>query len=193
MTAHNAQITTPAILQDKYCYIRLLGEGSNGKTWLSKDLRDGSNVAIKELKDFDDFKQLDLFTREVEILQSIHTQGVPEYRESIRGNAEFYLVEEFVPYPSLQQLLDEGKKFDEATVLTIISRTAAILHVLETQYQPPIIHRDITPSNIMINLRDGNEMDIHLIDFGSVVLPEKQKEGSTIAGTFGYMPPEQLQ
>ena len=185
---------TPEPLRKQYRYIRLLGEGASGKTWLAENLSNSENVAVKELKDIEGFKQQELFVREAETLKSINTPGVPKFYDSFLGDKECYLVEEFIPYPSLQEMINSGKQFTEREVLDILESVASILNSLQNQYVPPIIHRDIKPSNILINIQPNGRINTYLIDFGSVIHPEKQhKEGSTIAGTFGYMPPEQLQ
>ena len=183
---------TPAALRPRYRIQSQLGEGAQGRTWLATRTLDGTEVAIKELKFIGDFKQIELFQREAEVLESISVKGVPRLFESILGNGlePCYLVQEYVPYPSLLDVLQSEQKLGEAEVLRILQRIGQILHELENHYVPPIIHRDIKPSNILYN-RAGEE--VFLIDFGAVANPQKQAGGSTIAGTFGYMAPEQLQ
>ena len=46
----NDSIQTPDILKNDYAFVRLLGEGTNGKTWLAKHLSDGQQVAVKVMK-----------------------------------------------------------------------------------------------------------------------------------------------
>ena len=60
------------------------------------------------------------------------------------------------------------------------------------EHQPPVIHRDIKPSNILLKTTGDGSFQVYLIDFGAVANPQVQGGGSTMAGTFGYMPPEQL-
>ena len=185
-------LDTPAELSNSYTFIRQLGEGSNGKTWLAKDLKAEREVAIKVLKNIDQFKQLDLFKREAETLASIKVDGVPKlYEKLISENSACYLIEEYIPHPSLQTLLDKGKVFGEDETLEIMEAIAKILYKLEMNYRPPIIHRDIKPSNILYQSKANGRIALYLIDFGAVAHPEKRGEGSTIAGTFGYMAPEQ--
>jgi serine/threonine protein kinase len=59
-------------------------------------------------------------------------------------------------------------------------------------HEPPVIHRDIKPSNILLKALGGDDYEVYLIDFGAVANPQVQGGGSTVAGTFGYMAPEQL-
>ena len=194
----NQTVITPPILAFEYTFLKLLGEGANGKTWLGRSKIDGQLVAIKELKTsvMEDLKSLDLFKREAETLQSIKMQGVPRFYDSIFAEDEqaCYLIQEYIPYPSIADLLKEEGKFIEAETLNILEKLACILLILQTQYSPPIIHRDIKPSNLLCKIEnDMSDIQLALIDFGAVANPQKRTGGSTIAGTFGYMAPEQLQ
>ena len=189
-------ITTPSELSFEYEFIKQLGEGANGKTWLAKSRQTGDLVAIKSLKMSGDMKQIELFIREAETLQSLNVAGVPKFYQSIIPEnllAEpCYIIQEYIEFPSLQTMLDDGKIFDEHKVLNILKKLAQILHVLQTQYMPPIIHRDIKPSNVLCEMNGDEVKQLYLIDFGAVANPQKKSGGSTIAGTFGYMAPEQM-
>lgn len=190
-------VQTPSKLAFDYTYLRLLGEGANGKTWLARAKLTGALVAIKEMKlsVVDDVKAFELFRREAETLQSLEVPGVPRFYDSIfpeKENETYYLVQEYVPYPSILESLSKIKQFNEADTLIVLERLTGTLNILQTRYTPPIIHRDIKPSNILCEKRNGS-VELALIDFGAVANPQKRSGGSTIAGTFGYMAPEQLQ
>lgn len=189
------EIRTPEILNLDYRYVRLLGEGANGRTWLAKSRKNGLDVAIKELKFADDFKAWELFHREAEVLQSIKVDGVPKLIESVFApDFTSYIVQEYIPYHSLEYYLENGEIFEEDEVYSILELTSRILFALQTQYIPAIIHRDIKPGNILYRRATPNsDAKVWLIDFGAVDNAHKQSSGSTIAGTFGYMSPEQLQ
>lgn len=185
---------TPEVLKRDYIYLRLLGEGANGRTWLAQEIVTGNEVAIKELKFYDNIKQAELFKREVEVLKSIQVRGVPKLYGSIEPNnisEARYMIQEYIPHPSLQSLLEQGEQFDEKTVLSIMYEVGLILYELQNRYSPAILHRDIKPSNILYH-NAYSRIEVFLIDFGSVANPQNQSEHSTIAGTFGYMAPEQL-
>ena len=95
-----------------YQLLRLLGEGGNARTYLARDQRSGQLRAIKELKLVKQrhTKQIELFERECATLKTINHAQVPEFTETIVDRREetiaFYLVQEFIEGPSLQQLLD---------------------------------------------------------------------------------------
>ena len=180
-----------------YQLIREIGEGANGKTYLGKNRRTGETVAIKALKFSDDLKNYELFEREAETLKQIQTPGVPKFFEYITDGQKFrdcWLVQEYIGGESLQELMDQGFHFRESEVLEIMLQTAGIISELQTRYSPPIIHRDIKPSNIMVEFKETYHTikNVHLIDFGSVANPQRRSGSSTVAGTVGYMAPEQL-
>lgn len=190
-------VKTPSILAFDYTYMKLLGEGANGKTWLARAKRTGAMVAVKELKlsVMEDMKALELFKREAETLQSLSVPGVPRFYKSVfpkNADDSCYLIQEYVPFPSISEILNSIKQFSEMDTLLILEQLAGTLNILQTQYTPPIIHRDIKPSNILCE-KNGPNVNLSLIDFGAVANPQKRSGGSTIAGTFGYMAPEQLQ
>lgn len=188
LTSLPADVRLPEIWQAKYRLLSIIGEGSNGITYLAEDILSGGNVAIKKLKQDRDFKSLDLFMRELEVMKSISIKGVPQYIDSYVADGEYYLVQEYIAADSVASILEERGRLPEPTVWLFLLRLASILDALETKYQPPIIHRDIKPSNIL-SPKNGQ---YYLIDFGSVAKPERKNLNSTIAGTQGYMAPEQL-
>ena len=190
---------TPDCLKLKYRYEQLLGEGSNGKTYLATDLRTGNQLAIKALKlnQSGNFKSFELFKREAETLASLSVPGIPKFYESILADevgGECYIVQEYIDAPSIQSQLADGRQFSEDQTLTVMQKAAEILQILHTQYAPPIIHRDIKPSNILCDMSDKDHWQdsrLYLIDFGAVANARSNTDKSTIAGTVGYMAPEQ--
>ena len=197
----NGICETPTMLKSSYRFLRCLGEGAQGRTYLAEKKDTGELVAVKELKmnTADAFKGFELFMRESEVLADLDDPGVPKFYERIipkDGNGSCYIVQEFCQNPSIQSTLDlnvrNAKKcFSVMDVLEIIRSTAEILERLEKNYTPPIVHRDIKPSNILYSKVQG-EIRCWLIDFGAVANPQKRSASSTIAGTCGYMAPEQL-
>jgi len=149
-----------------------------------------AEVAIKELaiSRARSLKAVDLFERESRVLGTLSHPGIPAFIEEATvegpGVVNLYLVQELIAGSPLQ--LGAG---DERDTVRIIAEIADILVYLHSR-RPPIIHRDIKPSNVMMR-PDGS---IALIDFGSVrhAVVDAAMGGSTVAGTFGYMAPEQL-
>ena len=98
-----------------------------------------------------------------------------------------YLATEFVRGESLADRLARGP-LPEAEVLAIARALLGVLVTLQ-QRSPAIFHRDLKPANVMFR-EDGA---VVLVDFGSARTVEGSRtHRSTLVGTFGYMPPEQL-
>ena len=183
----------PPARSARYRIERLLGEGAFGRTWLATDLVRGEAVAFKELlpSRWKTLKDLELFEREASTLQSLDHPGIPRYidhfEEAQGEQLRYVLVQEFVDGHELGQEV-QGAPLEEAQVIAVAEAVLDILCYLHA-LRPPVVHRDIKPSNIM-RRRDGR---LVLIDFGAVreVLDQRDAEGGTMVGTFGYMPPEQ--
>jgi tetratricopeptide (TPR) repeat protein len=165
-----------------------------GVTYEAERTADGMRVALKELRlsRVDDWKVLELFEREARVLANIAHPCVPAYIdhfkiESAEG-AAFYLVQELAGGRSLAQRVADGFRADEAEAKRIAETLLDVLEYLHAR-NPPVFHRDIKPQNVLLD--DAGKA--WLVDFGSVRDVYKTTAGgSTVAGTFGYMAPEQL-
>jgi len=99
------------------------------------------------------------------------------------------IVQEFIDGRTLEAEI-AAKRPDERAVLLILRDLLKILSHLGS-LRPPVVHRDLKPQNLM---RRRSDESLVLIDFGSVrdVVKDSLAGGSTVAGTFGYMYPEQF-
>ena len=165
-----------------------------GVTYEAERTTDGARVALKELRlsRVDDWKVLELFEREARVLANITHPSVPAYIDHFKIESEdgpaFYLVQQLANGRSLAQRVAEGWRADEATVKRIAEKLLDVLEVLHAR-RPPVFHRDIKPQNVLLD--DAGK--VWLVDFGSVRdVYRTTAGGSTVAGTFGYMAPEQL-
>lgn len=183
------------ILQERYSVERALGKGAFATTYLCHDLEEDRHVAVKAMRltELDVWKSFELFEREARVLKSLSHNGIPDFYDVFRqepegGPSAFFLVQEYVEGRSLLQILEDGDRLAPPEVMQILLGTLDILDHLHNQ-SPPAYHRDIKPSNIIIRPMGAPV----LIDFGSVCdgWREKDEQGSTVAGTHGYMPPEQ--
>jgi serine/threonine protein kinase len=190
--------TQPALtetIRDRYAIVRELGQGSQGKLFLARDAQTGSEVAIKELdlELVDEWKAIELFDREAATLESLDHPGIPAYIDAFHesqadARERFFLVQEYIEGRSLSEQIDDGLLMDEARAREFLHEMLSILDYMQS-LNPPVVHRDIKPSNIIVR-PDGSHA---LVDFGAVqtILPETVG-GSTVVGTTGFMPPEQL-
>jgi serine/threonine protein kinase len=189
-----ANLLTGNIIAEKYQLAELLGSGGSGSTYRAVQLSDGATVAIKilSLRHLNDWKQLELFEREAQVLAQLSHPQIPQYLEYFHVDTPedraFYIVQQLAPGKTLTSLVQDGWLGTEAEIRDIASQLLAILQYLQGQ-TPPLIHRDIKPHNIVRN-DDGQ---IFLVDFGAVqnVYHNTLMKGSTVAGTYGYMAPEQ--
>jgi serine/threonine protein kinase len=179
----------------KYELVELLGEGGSGITYRAIRLADQTSVAIKvlSLRHLQDWKQLELFEREAQVLSQICHPQIPQYLEYFHvdtpDNRAFYIVQQLAPGKPLTEWVQSGWRGTEAEIKDIARQLLEILQYLHQQ-SPPLIHRDIKPHNI-IRSDDGQ---VFLVDFGAVqnVYQNTLLKGSTVAGTYGYMSPEQF-
>jgi serine/threonine protein kinase len=196
-------ITVGTVLQNRYRIIQILGQGGFGRTYLAEDQRRFNELcAIKELISTATEasaweKAKELFHREAAILYQIEHPQVPKFRERFEQDQRLFLVEDYVAGQTYRAMLAErqavAKTFTEAEVLQLIQ---LLLPVLEHIHSRGIIHRDISPENII--LRDSDAKPV-LIDFGVVKelatrlrSPESAMPETTV-GKLGYSPSEQMQ
>ena len=191
-----SQVMTPPELADRYRFVKALGEGAQGKVFLAQRLLDGKQVAIKQLRidSIKTWKEYTLFHREAEVLENLDIPGVVKFYEACdcldATPPCSYIVQEYIDGMSLKTVLKSGYRFSLSRAYDIFLQLLDILEKLH-KHDPLVIHRDIKPSNIMLRDMDKDEFQVCLIDFGAVANPQIQSGGSTIAGTFGYMSPEQ--
>ena len=191
-------IKTPTELADKYTFIQELGRGTQGHVYKAVRKSNQEYVAIKQLRidSIQSWKEYDLFMREAETLKSLNIPGVVKFVEALQfldiEHPAAYIVQEYIPGRSLGEMMRSNYRFSTQQIFKFAIKLLTILKELH-HHDPPIIHRDIKPSNLLfVPQETGDDFDLYLIDFGAVANPHVQSGGSTVAGTFGYMPPEQL-
>ena len=183
------------LVQARYKIMNVLGRGGSGITYRAEDAFTGRQVALKELslKGLDDWKKLELFEREARVLEDLDHPAIPNYVDYFQvdtaDNRRFYIAQEIAEGRSLAELVAAGDRFSETEVERIAAEVLEVLQYLHG-LNPPIIHRDIKPQNI-IRSEDGG---ISLVDFGAVQTAYREATafGSTVVGTYGYMAPEQF-
>ena len=189
--------SSPSVMTDRYEFIRKIGKGSQGQVWLAIRKSDGEKVAIKQfnIHSVTTWKQYELFKREAEVLSSLQLPGVVpfyEYVEDLKGKPPYVcIVQKYIEGKTVAEYRRCKHRFEAEAVYDIIVQVLKILRLLH-EHKPQVIHRDIKPSNLMLTPVKDGRFTVTLLDFGAVANPQVQKGGSTVAGTFGYMPPEQL-
>ncbi|MGC1306195.1 MAG: serine/threonine-protein kinase [Phormidesmis sp.] len=196
-------ISIGAVLQNHYRIVQLLGQGGFGRTYLAEDQgRFNERCAIKEfvpLQGEDRFsdKATQLFQREASVLYQISHPQIPKFRATFEEEERLFLVQDYVEGPTYHEVLSQrrqqGGAFSETEVRQFLQQ---MLPVLAHIHAKGIIHRDVSPDNII--LRQSDQQPV-LIDFGVVkeVVTRMQMDGvvshATTVGKAGYAPSEQMQ
>ncbi len=171
-----------------YQVISELGRNREGGriTYLANVFKSNQQVVIKEFcfaRAGADLSGVKAYQREIEILQQLNHPRIPRYLDSFEMPGAFYLVQEYKNAPSLGL----KRSFHPEEIKQIALSILEILVYLQKQV-PPIIHRDIKPENILVD----EELNAYLVDFGLArIQGAKVALSSFIAGTPGFMPPEE--
>ncbi|WP_293363401.1 serine/threonine-protein kinase, partial [Microcoleus sp. CAWBG52] len=195
-------IAIGTLLQNRYRLVSILGQGGFGRTYLVEDEgRFKERCALKELIPMQSGpyvleKSKELFQREAAILYQIAHPQIPQFRAIFEENQRLFLVQDYVEGMTYRELLLDpsiSRTFSEAEVLVFLRQ---MLPVLAHIHARGIIHRDISPENII--RRENDQLPV-LIDFGvvkelatKVQSPEGTAHATTV-GKIGYAPMEQLQ
>lgn len=191
------------VLQNRYRLAKILGQGGFGRTYLAEDQgRFREQCALKELippqtNAYPLEKTKELFQREAAILYQLQHPQIPQFRATFEQDGRLFLVQDYVEGKTYRLLLAErkssGQRFSEAEVLQLLDQ---LLPVLNHIHSKGIIHRDISPDNLILRERDNLPV---LIDFGVVKelasrfqYPDRVPS-TTMVGKLGYAPSEQIQ
>ncbi len=192
------------MLQKRYRVTKILGQGGFGRTYLAQDTACFDELCV--LKEFtpnergrDSLRKArELFKREAEALYAINHPQIPRFRANFEEAKRLFLIQEYAEGKTYAKILGErireSRTFTEQEAITFLQN---MLPVLENIHAQGIIHRDISPDNIIC--RESDKLPV-LIDFGVVKAGvtnleaegEVGEQGTTV-GKAGYAPNEQLQ
>ena len=171
---------------------RVLAQGPNGRVYVAR-APDGAQVALKELQfaSVPGAQQIDAFEREAKTLKTLRHLHIPRFVASFPDgegvNLRLYLASELIAGEPLSARIAEHR-FGESELRDVAEQVLQVLVYLHGRAEP-VLHRDIKPDNLVLR----PEGSIVLVDFGSArKLSGPRTYNSTLAGTFGYMPTEQL-
>lgn len=175
--------------------MRLTGQGGFGRTYLAEDddrlkapcIVKQFSPQIQGAKSLE--KAVQLFGQEAVRLHELgeHPQ-IPTLLAYFEHDKRLYLVQQFIEGQTLMQEMGQQGAFGEQKIREVL---AGLLPVLKFIHDKQVIHRDITPSNI---IRRKSDNKLVLIDFGVAKLlsAETSAQPGTKIGTEGYAPMEQL-
>ena len=174
-----------SVIHDRYQVQAVLGRGGFGSTYLVSDLRlNGRRRALKEIPPnmFDD--------QEPMLLSKLTHPGIPDITDRFEYNGLVCMVLEFGGTHTMES---KRKEFDGKIPLKVLlpwlCQLCDILDYLHTR-EPPSIHRDLKPGNILLDENDR----IRLIDFGIAKVANPTEATHTLgrAISAGFSSPEQI-
>ncbi len=198
------------VLKDRYLVGRVLGEGGFGITYIGRDLQLEMKVAIKEYYPKDRVSRLAEATLTVSsaygnAAENSYEKGKQKFLEEARVMARLtkepsivrvqdffeinntaYIVMEYIEGTTLRELVDQrGGKIPPDELFKLIE---PLFGSMQTMHDMKLLHRDISPDNIMIE--SGK---VRLLDFGCAREAITNNETLTVQLKHGYAPIEQYQ
>jgi serine/threonine-protein kinase len=175
------------LLSDRYRIISLLGRGGMGEVYRADDLRLGQQVALKFLPVAfqSDPILVERLHHEVRTARQVSHPNVCRVWDVGEHEGTQFISMEYVDGESLASLLRRIGRLPLDKALDVSRQLCAGLAAAHDQ---GVLHRDLKPGNVMLDSRGR----VRIADFGIAQLAEEISGGGGIAGTPGYMAPEQL-
>ena len=207
MRTNRYSLPPGTVLDERYVIGEVLGEGGFGITYAGENRRIGLRVAIKEFfcreymsRDAFSSSQISLmddsfaprlekeksrFLKEARILSDFSAQpGIVHVTDYFEANGTAYIVMSFLTGKTLRSCVEEEGRMDPDRLFSMVK---PLLESLGQVHRAGLLHRDISPGNIML-LEDGT---LCLIDFGAAFRYDSKEVSATLIAKQGYTPPEQ--
>ncbi len=182
------------IIDRKYRLDTKIGFGGMGDVYRASRLLIGDQVAIKILHAarVSDPQAGERFRREAQAAARLkHPNAVAIYDFGVTSDGLVYLVMELVEGQNLRQIIKQQGSLSPATVSEITTQTCSALQAAHLQN---VVHRDLKPDNIMVNVTISG-LRVKVLDFGIAKLRDLAASNLTVTGsvmgTPHYMSPEQ--
>lgn len=179
------------VLEGKYEILKEIGQGGMSTVYLANDTHLNRNWAVKEVKKQGNGENDQIIVNsllaEANLVKRLDHPALPRIVDIIDKGGTIYIVMDFIEGESLDKILAANGPQPESKVIAWAMQVCDVFTYLHSQ-TPPIIYRDMKPSNLMLK-PNGN---ISIIDFG--IAREYKERGisdTTVLGTRGYAPPEQ--
>lgn len=189
------QLSSGAILSNRYQIQDVIGIGGMGSVYRARDLHFPNViklVAIKEIISQAPDPQvremvIKNFEREANILVTLNHPAIPKIFDFFSHEERYYLVQELINGKDLDAILRGSvEPISEQQAILWALEVCDVLDYLHNHKPEPIIFRDVKPQNLMVNQQNH----IVVIDFGIAKIFTSNQKG-TMIGTEGYSPPEQ--
>jgi eukaryotic-like serine/threonine-protein kinase len=178
------------VLAGRYDLIERIGEGATGVVWLAHDRKLERDVAVKLLRPLvaSDSEQRQRFAREAQVLAQLSNDHIVRVFDYLDDGKQALLVMEHVDGPNLAESTAGRLPIPAGEAAAYLAPVAQALAYAHTK---GVIHRDLTPSNVLIESRTGR---VVTSDFGLARLarmPSTLTGTGTLIGTPEYWSPEQ--
>lgn len=183
--------------------IRVVGEGGMGEVYLAEQLNAGNRaVAVKVVRpdvlsahaeDVADIRER--FKREVSLAANFNNPNILQVFYSGSEREYLYIVMVYAEEGSLSDAVRGRSRhtltlpLDLATTTDIITQVASALQYIHDR---GVVHRDVKPGNVLIQIEPDGHWRMMLADFGVARGPDSTTARTQVAGTFTYMAPEQF-
>ena len=195
----NAQDVTPGLDLPthigKYRVKSKLGEGSTSEVFLAWDPFRGRDVAIKRVRPSlladsrEAHFQQRFFAAEAALVGRLHHPNVVEILDAVAEEGLSYLVMEHVDGVTLRRFCRADNLLPLAQILEVAFKCAMALNYC---YRQGLIHRDVKPANVLVQLDGDRITEVKVTDFGSVFNTGAENTQIYRVGSLAYMSPEQL-
>src|SRR5262245_40418389 len=182
-----AQFAPGTMLSGRYRIVGLVGRGGMGEVYRAEDLKLGQTVALKFLpKKIAHPDRLARFHQEVRLARQVSHPNVCRVHDIAEAGGQHFLSMEYIDGEDLASLLRRIGRLPSDKALELARQLCA---GLAARHERRVLHRDLKPANVLIDGRGR----AHLVDFGLADLTGERRDALEIAGTPGYMAPEQLE
>ena len=180
-----------SLIDKKYKVLNVIGQGGMSTVYLAMNERANKQWAIKEFRKDDVEKSkvsLASIKTETELLKRLNHPNLPSIADIIDYEGSILVIMDYIEGNTLKKAIDEYGPQPQEMVIDWAIQLCDVLGYLHCQ-EPPIIYRDLKPSNIMLKPNG----QIMLIDFGTArQYKEENIEDTICLGTRGYAAPEQF-
>ena len=175
-----------ALVLDRYRPLRPLGRGGSGSVWLARDERTGLDIALKIVPR--EGKRAARAMREMEAASRLRHERCVRAYDFAGDEGHVYIAYEYVRGRTLREAIRRGELDDAACV----EAAAQVLDGLAHAHRRGIVHRDVKPSNVL--LEEGDEVAVRVLDFGLAQFDDADTLTAVgdVPGTLAYIAPERL-
>lgn len=175
-----------SLVLDRYRPLKPLGRGGSGSVWLARDERTGLDVALKIVPR--EGKRAARAAREMEAASRLRHERCVRAYDFGEDPGHVYIAYEYVRGRTLREVL----RTDQVTDADAIEIAAQVLDGLAHAHRRGIVHRDVKPSNVLVEDDDG--IAVRVLDFGLAQFDEADTLTAVgdVPGTLAYIAPERL-